>query len=200
MAYGRIFRERSEKIMSKLIIYDYYELHENGCVFSLKTNKFIKQQLRRGGYYGVGIMINGKCKKFYTHRLIAIHFIPNPDNKPQVNHKDGNKLNNHISNLEWNTAKENIKHAHKIGLVKISDKCRMINRERGFNTFGKNHPSSKPIIQMYTNKEFASISEAAKYFKCDAGNLHKEINYKRKNKFNLKYKYENASNNIRSRA
>lgn len=69
-------------------------------------------------YYGVKLCKNNiKCFK-YIHRLVAEAFIPNPDNKPQVNHIDGNKLNNNVNNLEWVTISENGKHAYKIGLEK----------------------------------------------------------------------------------
>ncbi|ALA07692.1 hypothetical protein BC01_108 [Bacillus phage BC01] len=71
------------------------------------------------GYYQVSLSCNGKTKKYLVHRLVALAFIPNPDNKREVNHKDGNKLNNYIDNLEWNTSKENQQHAMKLGLQPV---------------------------------------------------------------------------------
>jgi hypothetical protein len=68
------------------------------------------------GYMRVGLSFNGTEKKYSVHRLVAICFIPNPNNYKQVNHIDGNKLNNHVSNLEWCTCKQNIDHAKKLGL------------------------------------------------------------------------------------
>lgn len=62
--------------------------------------------------------------KYYIHRLVAQTFIPNPENKREVNHKDGNKQNNHVSNLEWVTRSENQKLAYKLGLQKPSEKQR----------------------------------------------------------------------------
>lgn len=68
-------------------------------------------------YKAVGLANNGKTKITLIHRLVAEAFIPNPDNKPQVNHIDGVQHNNVITNLEWVTAKENIEHAYKTGLM-----------------------------------------------------------------------------------
>ena len=67
-------------------------------------------------YWRVGIQINNKRKCFSVHRLVATAFIPNPNNLPQINHIDGNKDNNHVSNLEWCSTKENINHALQTGL------------------------------------------------------------------------------------
>lgn len=68
------------------------------------------------GYLYVGLHINGKCKKIAIHRLVALTFIPNPNNYKEVNHKDGNKSNNHFSNLEWCSRSGNAKHAFDTGL------------------------------------------------------------------------------------
>lgn len=71
-----------------------------------------------GGYPGVKLLLSGGEKYVYIHRAVAEAFIPNPDNKPQVNHKDGNKQNSSVDNLEWCTAKENMHHAIITGLLK----------------------------------------------------------------------------------
>ncbi len=75
----------------------------------------------RGNYRSVQLFNNGKYKQVPVHRLVIETFIPNPENKAYVNHKDGNKLNNHVDNLEWVTAKENMQHAYKTGLMKPQD-------------------------------------------------------------------------------
>ena len=75
------------------------------------------KNLKQGdGYFAVGLRKEKKQKGYFVHRIIALAFIPNPLNKPTVNHKDGNKLNNNINNLEWATHQENTKHAWKNGL------------------------------------------------------------------------------------
>ena len=79
--------------------------------------KIMKTNLVGAGYMGLIIGTNGIKKRFYLHRLVAEAFIDNPENKPCINHKDGNKLNNYIENLEWVTYKENSIHGYKTGLM-----------------------------------------------------------------------------------
>lgn len=95
----------------------YYEIDESGNIRSIRGALTMKQYVNEKGYSTVGLMGDGVKKRFKVHRLVAIAFIPNPDNKPQVNHKDFNKLNNHVSNLEWATGKENTRHAQLGGKI-----------------------------------------------------------------------------------
>lgn len=71
---------------------------------------------------------DGKRKRCQVHRLIAQAYIPNPENKPQINHKDGNPLNNHIDNLEWVTQSENMQHAQEAGMLNQFTEKSMANR------------------------------------------------------------------------
>ncbi len=75
------------------------------------------------GYLRIGLYKNGRTKNYFVHALVAQAFIPNPANKPFVNHIDGNKLNNNVSNLEWVTASENQQHALRLGLQKSGCEC-----------------------------------------------------------------------------
>lgn len=80
-----------------------------------KTPRIMKLRIK-AGYLQVGFHKGGNVKYFLVHRLVAQAFIPNPESKPQVNHIDGDKLNNHMSNLEWCTQSENQNHAYDTGL------------------------------------------------------------------------------------
>ena len=82
----------------------------------IQKEKLLKQSFTSTGYKKVELYKDGKRKSFKVHRLVAIAFIPNPDNKPEVNHIDGNKINNNIDNLEWVTSSENTIHAYETGL------------------------------------------------------------------------------------
>lgn len=111
------------------------------------TTKIILKHIERD-YINVNLYNNKKLKRFAIHRLIATHFIDNPDNKKVVNHKNGNKFDNRIENLEWTTTSENIQHAHDNGLIKGSSlkvKIQKINSK------------TKQILQ-----EWDSVSQALK--------------------------------------
>jgi len=87
-----------------------YEVSREAIVRNKKTLKILSQSLSSKGYYQVNI--GGKSRR--VHRLVAIAFVPNPDNFETVNHKDGNKLNNSPLNLEWMSRSDNIKHAREV--------------------------------------------------------------------------------------
>jgi hypothetical protein len=80
------------------------------------TINILKPRMGNWGYYFVTLYKENKAYQRVIHRLIAKTFIPNPENKPQTNHKNGNKLDNSVENLEWVTASENIEHAYRTGL------------------------------------------------------------------------------------
>ena len=94
-----------------------YQISNLGNVKNLKTSYILKGVDTRG-YLRVGFTKNKKVKLFRIHRLVAEAFIPNPYNKPEINHIDGNKHNNKITNLEWCTSQENTIHSYKNNLQK----------------------------------------------------------------------------------
>lgn len=115
------------------------------------------------GYLAVDLYDGGKRSTERVHRLVAEAFVPNPDNKPEVNHKDGNKHNNNASNLEWVTSKENCRHAWSQGLMKPSRS--MLGRK---NPNGGRKGKSIRIVE--TGEVFASALECEKAI--DGNNRH----------------------------
>ena len=113
--------------------------------------KVLKKRVKQDGYLNAALTLKGKRKDISVHRLVAMAFIDNPENKLEVNHKDGVKTNNEVSNLEWSTRKEQMKHAYSMGLNSI-----VINME--------NRPPStgKIVIDYYTGIFYESARQAAK--------------------------------------
>lgn len=95
--------------------FPYYEITMEGEIYSLKTFKWLIPQLCQRYLY-INLRKDNKTHFCRIHRLVAKTFIPNPDNLPCVNHKDGDRLNNRVDNLEWCTHQENINHAMKNNL------------------------------------------------------------------------------------
>ncbi len=114
-----------------------YRINKYGDIWSVKYQNYLKGSYNP--YHSVVLVKNGKYKNKYIHRLIAENFIPNPENKPQINHKDGDKKNNSIDNLEWCTSKENIQHAHNSGLCncKWSKERRL--KSNGYHKYRKGY-------------------------------------------------------------
>lgn len=123
-----------------------YQISNLGNVKSLRTNRLLKPFMN-GGYLRVSFRVNYELHNFLVHRLIAEAFIPNPQNKEYVNHIDGNKLNNSLSNLEWVTARENVHHAIEHDLRIIC--CYIPHRPQKGDS-----PFSKPVLQYDTNGNF----------------------------------------------
>lgn len=131
--------------------FEHYYITKDGKVYNsinskkrkLKQNEYkeLKSHIIKSGYnvvvlHNAGVM---KPKAYYVHRLIAQAYIPNPENKPEVNHKDGNKQNNHLSNLEWVTKKQNVNHAYSNGLMKSVTKYHNVVTNKKLLNKGLNH-------------------------------------------------------------
>lgn len=144
-----------------------------------RTRKYLGVVLRPSkdehGYLLVGISKNGHSKRVFVHRLVAEAFIENPDDKPTVNHIDGDKTNNSVDNLEWATYKENRDHAVRTGLLDL-DKVR--NHARSF---------SKPVRCIDTGQIFSSISDAARHYNVDTETIKYWINNRHRQSPNLEY-------------
>lgn len=133
-----------------------YKINNFGNVLNIKRNKIIKEDKSNGrGYCNITLYNNGKTYRKVIHRLVAEAFIPNPENKPQVNHIDGDKTNNNVNNLEWVTQSENMKHAFNTRLEIHGMKNRKHTNE-------SKNKMRKTIICVETGKIYNGLIEAEK--------------------------------------
>lgn len=173
--YGRVKREKGYRFSKR-----YYK---NGRYYN---EKILTSSMNKQGYCNVQLFNStGIFKTLKVHRLVVGAFIPNPKNKPQVNHKDGNKLNNRVDNLEWCTNGENGKHAWDNGLRT--------------KNFGKNNYISKKILQ-YTSdkkliKEWDCIKDISRSLGYDYGYIISCCKRKRELGHNFIWRYKEEIKN-----
>jgi hypothetical protein len=170
-----------------------YQVCNFGNIKSFKkgVNVFIlkKSNIK---YVSFVLTINGVKKNILVHRLVAKAFIPNPLNKPQVNHINGIKTDNRVENLEWCTAKENIQHAWSIGLCKPSDNQKKAISKHSKIRIGELHYRSIKVLNTENGQIFSSIKIAANFFGLNDHTLAGYLRGQYKNKTSLViYKNEN---------
>ena len=127
----------------------FYQVSDLGNIRSIRFNKIRNMKSWDShGYRAVELCMNNNRYTVGIHRLVALTFIPNPENKPEVNHKDRNKSNNNVENLEWVTQSENVAHAYRHGVEP--------------RPTHQNQPFQKEILDIIENKKYFSIREASR--------------------------------------
>lgn len=168
-----------------------YSVTSNGEIYSHITDKFLKPNITRNGYATVQLFKNKIGKRVSIHRLVAKAFIPNPLNKPQVNHKDENKSNNCVSNIEWCTPKENMNYGTGNYRRRLHTDYSTQNRKIIARINGKK--VCKPVIQLKNNiviKEYQSIVQASKETGLHASKISEVAKNKRKTTGGFCWKYK----------
>ncbi len=163
-----------------------YQASNLGRIRNAKTLS-IRKPINYGPYYTLQLSINGNRKLFLVHKLIAATFIPNPLNKREINHIDGNKHNNRVDNLEWVTRKENAMHSAKTGLqtkeqFKKANSCAIAKTQ-------------KPLLQIKNGKVIArykSLRDACRKLKMSSGYISDFIKGKTRCKkaYGYEWRYE----------
>lgn len=148
-----------------------YAITEDGQVYSIRRKKFLALYKTPKGYFTVHLSKGNVSKGFQVHRLVQEAYLPNPEGLPQVNHKDENPSNNHVSNLEWVTAKQNINYgSHKEKVIKAQ---------------------SYRVFCEELNKEFLNARIAAEELKLNRQNIQACCNGKRKTCGGYHWRYLN---------
>lgn len=168
----------------QIITFPNYKISNYGNVISLNYRNTKKEKLMsinvKNDYPQINFINNEIKKSIKIHRLVALYFINNPNNYKCINHIDGDKTNNHYTNLEWCNYSQNIKHAHKLGLNYISTLNIKINKEK----------RSLKVIDTNTNIIYNSVKEAAEKFNYNKGTLYDYLHNRRTNKTTLQF-YKN---------
>lgn len=154
-----------------------YQVSNLGRVKSLMygKEKILKAQVVTNGYLAVSLCKEGKIKKHTIHRLVAKAFIENPDNLPQVNHRDENKTNNTIQNLEWCSAEYNMNYGNR--------------NKRSVESNTNNPKKSKQVLCVETNKIYPSVMQVKREFGFSNSNISKVCLGKIKSAYGYTWRY-----------
>lgn len=169
-----------------------YQVSNLGRIKSLNYNrekqiKILKPHIDCGGYLRVGLRKEGKEKIYKMHRLVAQAFLPNPNNYPQINHKDEDKTNNCVSNLEWCTPKYNSNYGTRN--ERLKGKLIVNNYKSMLGKFGKDNPNSKPINQYDLEGNFIREWDSTMDVKRELGYCQSSINSCVNGKLKTSYGY-----------
>lgn len=148
-----------------------YECSNTGKIRDKQTKKILNGSVNNKGYIRYDLCLNGKRFVVHGHKAVTETFIPNIENKPFINHIDGNKTNNNVNNLEWCTAKENTEHAIKT-----------LNKPQG----GEN---KKQIICLTTGIIYSSAYEAERLLNIPNSMINRVCNNKRKSTKGLRFAF-----------
>lgn len=170
-----------------------YEVSDTGLVKSLfRYKKILKPNKMNTGYLSVELFKNGTSKRMSIHRLVAEAFIPNPNNYPQVNHKDENKQNNNVENLEWCTAKYNLNYNN--GQILRHSKIDYSTEERKKIARKNGKAAKKAIIQFSKENEYIAeyenIKQASVKLKINASHISETCKGKRKSAGGYVWRYK----------
>lgn len=172
-----------------------YFITENGKCYNNTTGKYLKGQIGGNGYLSFHLTLpSGKRKRVYAHRMVALNYIPNKDKrKKEVSHKDGDKLNNNVNNLEWVTSKENQQYALQLELRKFnhvycfnSDK-RLVAEYASVAAAASAVGISKSLISQELNKDVKCLSGG--FYWSKTSELGKTKNYLNKGKAKEVFQY-----------
>ena len=153
-----------------------YQVSDQGRVRNVKRGKVLKPRTTPNGYQNVVIYRNGEPKALGVHRLVALAFIPNPGDKPEVNHRNGVKTDNHLTNLEWSTRSENQRHRYDV--------------------LGKRQTNGKPVLCEETGETFATATAAAEALKLNRSAVTMCCLGHRKTTNNLHFKFKEELNYV----
>jgi hypothetical protein len=169
--------------MKQIEGFEDYLISLDGRVFSLTSMRFLTNYIKNDYVY-VKIL----QKSYLVHRLMALTYLSNLENKATVNHIDGDKHNNMLFNLEWATSSENMKHACDTGLRPVSDLMRENGKRMKVNLhIGRNSYTTKLVLNEETGIYYESATDAAESISVNPKYLWKRLNGQVKN--NTKFKY-----------